>query len=186
MMRNMANLITVSRMFFALLLLCANPFSTGFWIFYALAGASDLLDGIAARSLKQESELGAKLDSIADVVFMAAIAIVIVSQRILPSWLWFWVGIIAIVRLTAYAIGYFKYHTFSALHTYLNKITGLLLFAIPVLIVVFGSRIALLILGSIAFLSAAEELLITIKAKKLNRDCKSLFLYQGDGGVGTS
>ncbi|MCI1211722.1 MAG: CDP-alcohol phosphatidyltransferase family protein [Bifidobacterium tibiigranuli] len=85
---------------------------------------SDILDGLLARILKQESDLGAKLDSIADMAFVFSVLIAIVPAVAIPMWLWICVVIIASIRMAAYLIGYKKYHVFSACHTYANKATG--------------------------------------------------------------
>ena len=68
-MKNAANVLTFSRILFAIAMLLASPFSAVFWICYLCAGLSDVLDGIVARKCKQESDFGARLDSIADFVF---------------------------------------------------------------------------------------------------------------------
>ena len=85
------------------------------------------------------------------------------------------------VRLATYGLGVLKYHAFCSLHTYANKVTGLLLFCAPVLYALLGITIAAVILFAVAFLSAAEELLITISSKQLDRDRKSLFENRAGG-----
>ncbi|MPN07217.1 hypothetical protein SDC9_154483 [bioreactor metagenome] len=85
------------------------------------------------------------------------------------------VGIIVLVRFAAYAVGYFRYRTFSSLHTLLNKAAGALLFAFPVLYFVLGKSAACVIVCGVAFVSAVEELVITISSKELDRDRKSLW-----------
>ncbi|MGE4277553.1 MAG: CDP-alcohol phosphatidyltransferase family protein, partial [Lawsonibacter sp.] len=66
----LANIISASRFIFAVLIICAEPFSVLFWAAYVCGGLSDLIDGPIARGLNQLSEAGAKLDSLADLVFM--------------------------------------------------------------------------------------------------------------------
>jgi len=143
-----------------------------------VGGFTDIADGVFARKLKQQSALGAKLDSIADFVFAAVIACVIMTNIELPFWMWVWFGIIAILRFVCYGIGFYKYHTFTALHTYLNKAAGALLFAAPLLYVLCGLKATGIILIIIAFASAFEETVMIIRSKTLNRDCKGLFMSQ--------
>ncbi|MDP4118803.1 MAG: CDP-alcohol phosphatidyltransferase family protein, partial [Bacillota bacterium] len=71
------------------------PFSIFFWICYLLGGLSDLLDGFVARRLNQQSAAGAKLDSIADMVFGVAIFIVVIKNIHVPVWLWICITLIA-------------------------------------------------------------------------------------------
>lgn len=182
-MKTTANVITFSRILFAIAFLFAPPFSAGFWICYLCAGLSDVLDGMAARKLKQESDLGARLDSIADFVFACAIATVSVIYVPIPMWLWVCAGLIALLRLAGYAIGYLKYHRFSALHTYANKLAGALLFALPLLYRLLGISACGILLCAVTAFSAAEEVLITIRSKRLERNCKGIFIAGAGKGA---
>ena len=172
--KNLSNIITSTRIIFAICILFTSPFSIYFWTFYVLCGISDILDGVIARKLKQESDLGAKLDSIADFLFLTAVVIVIFTKITVQEWIWIFVVIIALIRFISYGIGYYKYHTFSTLHTYFNKATGLFLFICPVLILIFGIHITAIFICIIAFLAALEELLIRLKSKTINRYYKSI------------
>lgn len=154
----------------------AVPFSAAFWACYLGGGISDLLDGALARRLKTQSAAGAKLDSAADLVFTAGIAAFAVWHIQFPTWLWACAGSIAALRLASYGVGFAKYHTFSALHTYANKATGALIFAFPVLYVTLGLTVAGVILCAAALFSSIEELVITVSAPTLNRDCRGIFL----------
>lgn len=151
------------------------PFSVAFWIVYLLGGFSDCLDGFIARKLKQQNAFGAKLDSFADIVFAATIAIIAIKNISFPVWVWFCAALIAFLRIVAYGIGFYKFRTFSSLHTYMNKATGVLVFAFPLLYALLGLSFTGVVLCIVAFLSALEETLITIKSKELNRDCLGIF-----------
>jgi|GEM_PF-248674 len=174
--KNLANVITSTRFLFAVGMVLADPFSAAFWTCYLCGGVSDLLDGALTRRLKTQSAAGAKLDSAADLVFAAAIAAFAVRHIRFPAWLWACAGGIAALRLAGYGVGFAKYHTFSALHTYANKAAGALIFAFPVLYAVLGLTAAGIILCAAALFSSIEELVITISAPVLNRDCRCLFL----------
>lgn len=63
----MANLLTGSRILCALALLACPAFSGRFYLLYILGGITDVLDGMAARCLNAETELGARLDTAADI-----------------------------------------------------------------------------------------------------------------------
>ena len=54
---------------------------------FALAAATDLLDGLAARALDQRSRLGAILDPIADKVLSACALFALAARGRLPMWL---------------------------------------------------------------------------------------------------
>lgn len=176
MTKHLPNLITLSRIIFAVMLIIATPFSVAFWVVYICAGVSDMLDGFVARRLDAYSELGARLDSIADVVFAVAIAIVVIFYIPIPLWLIICAAGIALLRLIGYFIGYFKFHTFSSLHTYANKAAGALIFAFPLLYTLLGFTVAAVLLCTVAFLSATEELIITIISKELDQDRPTVFI----------
>ncbi len=174
--KNFANGITSTRFLFAFGIVVAAPFSTVFWTCYLGGGISDLLDGALACRLKTQSAAGAKLDSAADLVFAAAIAAFTVRYIQFSVWLWACAGGIAALRLAGYGVGFVKYHTFSALHTYANKATGALIFVFPVLYATLGLTVAAIILCAAALFSSIEELIITVSAPTLNRDCRGIFL----------
>ena len=52
-------------------MLFCQVFSPAFYSFYIVAGVSDMIDGIVARKTGTASEFGSKLDTVADIVFVA-------------------------------------------------------------------------------------------------------------------
>ena len=152
-----------------------KPFSLLFWILYIVCGISDILDGFIARSMKQESEFGAKLDSIADIIFISSVTIVLIPIIKIHYFVWICVVVVIFIRTLSYLIGLKKFSTFTSLHTYANKLTGLLLFITPVFYVIFKFNITAIILSTSAILSSVEELIIIISTKELNKNCKSIF-----------
>ena len=157
-------------------MLCVAPFSPAFWCVYLCGGLTDIMDGWIARKQSRPNAFGAKLDSAADFVFAGAIAIFAVIHIEIPVWLWLCISGVAFVRLTGYGIGFYKYRAFSALHSYANKMTGVCVFMAPMLYKVTGLAVTGVILSAVAFASALEEVMITIKSKELNRDCKGVWL----------
>ena len=123
---------------FAGLLVLSEPMSALFWVWYVCGGLSDLIDGPVARKLHQQSALGAKLDSIADIVFIACVCFAVLRSVVFPVWVIAGAIGIALVRFVSYGVGYRKYRTFATIHTWLNKATGFLLFIFPVLFALIG------------------------------------------------
>ena len=78
-MKNLANDITIIRILYSIALLFFPAFSVAFYVLYSTAGVSDILDGWVARRTHTASELGAKLDTIADIVF-----VVVCLVKLLP------------------------------------------------------------------------------------------------------
>lgn len=56
-------------------------------ILLAVSGATDWLDGFLARLLKQRTELGAKLDPVADRLYILVAIIALTMRGIVPWWL---------------------------------------------------------------------------------------------------
>ena len=126
-----ANSITVSRMLFSIALLVLLPRSLLFAVLYLLCGVTDVLDGFIARKLHTESEKGAMLDSIADLLFTVVYAVKIPPILRIPLWIWIWTAIIAVTKITCIAIASKKAHRLEIEHSLGNKLTGLLLFLLP-------------------------------------------------------
>ena len=127
----MANLITSCRVLLSLLLLFFPALSPGFYGLYLAAGLSDILDGYVARRTNSASPLGAKLDSMADLVFLTVCLVKLLPVLTLPVWLWVWVGLIALLRLVNVVSGFVRRKKLVLLHTRANKLTGALLFLLP-------------------------------------------------------
>ena len=135
-----------------------------------------MLDGYIARRMKLKSEIGAKLDSLADLVFILVILFVIIRNMTVPLWVLYGVVVITLIRIVSYAIGYYKFHTFVSLHTIMNKISGFLLLGLPIFYALLKTNIVEVFTVLVAFVSAIEELIIILSAKKLERNCKSILL----------
>ena len=65
-----ANAITSMRILCSIALLFCPACSTVFYVLYIGAGFTDMIDGTIARKTNTVSELGSKLDTIADFVFV--------------------------------------------------------------------------------------------------------------------
>jgi len=170
-----ANVITMGRILGSFLLLLFKPLSVPFFLIYALCGVSDILDGYIARKTKTVSKLGEALDSVADLIFIGIMLFICIPLFAWARWMIYWISIVAIIRLLTFGTGFVKYHTMPFLHTYANKITGIILFCILFLYRAFGLTAAICISCGFASISALEELAITIRSKKLDRNAASIF-----------
>ena len=174
---NIPNCITAARIAGTIVLLFLTPLTSVFFILYTLCGFSDILDGWIARKTNTISEFGAKLDSIADLLFYALVIIRLlpVLWRILPTWIWYLVGGIVLVRLVAYLTAALKFHRFASLHTRMNKITGAAVFLLPYFLALPCAVVYCFIVVGIACLSSVEELVIHIVRKEYHSNMKALF-----------
>ena len=73
--KNLANIITGSRIAGAVFMLFTAPFSLLFFICYTFCGFTDILDGMASRITHSESRAGAALDSLADLIFLLSVSV---------------------------------------------------------------------------------------------------------------
>lgn len=181
-MKYLANMITVMRIVGALCLFLCEPFSTPFWMLYFLCGLSDMTDGLIARRTNSQSRLGALLDSIADLVFLISVWICIGAQlwKTLPKWSLYAAAIVAVIKIAAYGVGYFRFHRFAALHTILNKLTGGLLFCLPYLLPFSEFSIYLAVVCGTAFLAAAEEFICMLLSVRYDADRKGILFDRRD------
>ena len=130
-MKKTANYITAGRIGLALALLFIQPLTVPFYAVYILCGLSDMADGFIARKTHTESVFGAKLDSIADFVFVITALVRILPVINIPMWLIMWIGLIMLIKFANILVGYICQKKLVMLHTTANKITGFMLFILP-------------------------------------------------------
>lgn len=156
-MKNIANIISGIRIMIGLSILLTSPFSAPFYVLYAIGGLSDMADGFIARKTKTESALGAKLDSISDLVFLIVCMVKILPALSLHAWIWIWIAGIALVRVINILIGIVRSHKIIFLHTIPNKITGLLLFSSLFFLPLFDTSVVAIPVCAAATFAAVQE-----------------------------
>lgn len=152
-----ANALTASRLLLAAILVFLRTDGYAFGMVYLLCGFTDLLDGPVARKSGTVSEFGAKLDTVADAVFVCVCAVKILPKLHLNSFLWAWMALLAAEKILYFAWTYRYAGTLSSLHTTENRITGLLLFLFPIAMRFTGATAALLPAGISATIAAIRE-----------------------------
>ena len=157
MKKHIANVITGLRIVFCLPLLFVPLTSVWFYALYLLCGLSDMIDGTVARKLGSVSDFGAKLDTVSDFVFIVVALIRFAPHLHIPIWLWIWIGIIAMIKFGNMAWGFVRTKKLISPHTVLNKITGLLLFLLPVTISFIDLTFTLPIVCTVATVAAMHE-----------------------------
>jgi len=150
-MKQIPNLLSMSRIVLCLPLLLVDTMTVPFWVLYLIAGLTDILDGFLARRWGVESKFGAKLDSMADFVFVLVVGSKLFPYLKLPATLWMMIGLIALVKVINAISSFAVKHRIECLeqreppnlfgwssrdrqrqsqflHTRANKLTGFLLF----------------------------------------------------------
>ncbi|MGN1021373.1 MAG: CDP-alcohol phosphatidyltransferase family protein [Aristaeellaceae bacterium] len=153
----MANIVTGVRILLSIAMLFVPALSPGFCALYAAAGLTDMLDGPIARRTGAASDFGARLDTLADMVFAAACLIRLLPLLSLPPWLWAWIGLIALIKGISLLSGLILQQKLVALHTPLNRLTGLALFLLPLTLPFADVRITGSVLCALATVAAVQE-----------------------------
>ena len=153
----MANIITSCRVLCSILMLFFQMTSIPFYVLYLLCGLSDVLDGIVARKTNTVSTFGARLDTIADYLFVVILLIKIGSEFDVPVWLWIWMVAIAGIKIVNVLWGFVCTKRFIVEHTILNKITGVLLFLLPFTLLWVDLKYSAMVVCVVATISAIQE-----------------------------
>lgn len=153
----MANIITGSRILISVVLLLCPALSPAFFIFYMIAGITDMADGAVARKTGTVCKFGSRFDSIADFVFVTVCLIKILPVVDIPLWLYEWITIIALIKISNIIFGYAMQKRFVAVHTLMNKATGMLLFMLPMTLSIFPLKYSGLPICLVATFAAINE-----------------------------
>ena len=153
----MANFITIIRILCSLALLFFMPLSLPFYALYTAAGLSDIFDGWIARKTNTATEFGAKLDTLADIVFAAVVLIMLLPILELPLWMIGWIGVIALIKLVNIVIGFIRQKEFISVHSVMNKVTGGLLFVFPLTLTWIDLRYSAAFVCAVATIAAVYE-----------------------------
>ena len=100
-MKNVPNILTVSRIFAVLIFVVLATFAEktfmdadtvryvrlAAYILAILAGLTDLLDGYIARRYNFVSDFGALMDPLADKIFVTGTMLMAVEYRLMPAWI---------------------------------------------------------------------------------------------------
>ena len=154
-MKLLPNVISSFRIAGSVGLLLCDVTSVAYWIIYSLCGFSDIADGWLARKLKCVTKMGALMDSMADICFVACCGWKLLPIFELPQWLWLWVGVIVAIKVVNQLSALVMYGRCCFPHTTANKITGFLVFiAVPMTV---WSIIPIATVAAIATFAAIQE-----------------------------
>lgn len=153
-----ADIITFCRIILSPSLLFFSPLSVPFGVTYLLCGLSDTADGIVARKTHTESKTGAKLDSIADAMFLTVSAVKLLPLMRLRSWIWVWVAVIAVIKTVGILLRFSEHRSFTVPHSVANKLTGALLFILPLSIPLIDIQYSAAVVCTAATFAAVDDL----------------------------
>ena len=156
-MKSLPNAISALRFLGAVCLLFFGVESCAFWVIYFVCGLSDMADGYLARKLGCESQVGAMLDSLADLVFVICCCFKLIPALAFPKWLWIWGGVIVATKIINQISALVMYKKCIFPHTIANKVTGVLLFVGVPLTVFLESIVPMVIIAVVATFAAVQE-----------------------------
>ncbi len=104
---NVPNVLTLTRVLLipVFILFIINESHGWAIVTFAVAGATDLADGLIARLTHQRTELGAYFDPIADKLLLSSAYVALAITGVLPSWL----TIVVITRDLIILLGFFVF-----------------------------------------------------------------------------
>lgn len=153
----MANIITSCRILCSIVMLFFPAFSPAFYVLYWVAGFTDVIDGIVARKTDTVSDFGSRLDTFADFVFVVVCLMKMLPVLTISAWLWLWIGVIAVIKVINVISGYIVQKKFVAEHTIMNKVTGAVLFLLPLTLSVVDLKYSGSAVCIIATFAAVQE-----------------------------
>ena len=116
-----------------------------------------MVDGTIARKNNAASEFGAKLDTAADIAFLTAALVKILPAVSLPKWIWIWIGLIGLIKISTITAAMVSGKKEISPHTVMNKVTGLLLFLLPMTLPLSAFYDCSIIVCVIATFAALQE-----------------------------
>ena len=153
----MANIITLVRVVCSVALLFCPALSTPFYDLYLTAGLSDMIDGPVARATGTVSEFGSKFDTVADFILVVVCLIKLIPLLDIPLWLIIWIAFIALIKMINIISGYVMQKELVAAHTVMNKVTGILLFILPLTLTIIDLRFSGAVVCAVATFAAIQE-----------------------------
>ena len=152
-----ANIITGFRVLISIALLFCPVFSPVFYVLYLIAGLSDMIDGTIARRMNTVSDFGARFDTAADFVFVVVCLIKFLPVISIPAWLYVWIVLIALIKIIIIISGYVVQKKLVAVHSVMNKMTGVLLFILPLTFLIVPLKYLAIPVCAVATFAAVQE-----------------------------
>ena len=153
----MANILTGFRVLISIALLFCPVFSPVFYVLYLIAGLSDMIDGTIARRTNTVSGFGDRFDTVADFVFVVVCLIKLLPMISMPIWLCVWIVMIALIKIVNIISGYIVRMKLAAVHSVMNRVTGILLFILPLTFSIIPLKYSAITVCLVATFAAVQE-----------------------------
>lgn len=131
-MKNVANILTFSRIILAIvLLLCFTEVTLAFIVIYFIAELTDMVDGTIARKTGSSSSLGSLLDSIADFLLYSSLIKIVFTLRLIRRKYAIWLACSLLIGLLSPIINYIRHKKVFFIHSVSCKLCGGALLLVP-------------------------------------------------------
>tara|TARA_B100000579_G_scaffold393688_1_gene370485 strand:- start:2898 stop:3341 length:444 start_codon:yes stop_codon:yes gene_type:complete len=145
---------------------------------FIIIGVTDKLDGTIARYLNQTSHLGAKLDTMADMVFYPLITIWLYrfAPEVVDGW-WTLVYLLAGLFFAKMILGKIKFGEIPVFHTIGGKTFAASLFFFMIVAILSPDTAAKIfpVLCVIGYVNQLEEMYIFMTREKVDENIRSAF-----------
>ena len=127
-----------------------------------------MIDGTIARRTNTVSKFGARFDTAADFVFVVVCLIKFLPVISIPAWLYVWIVLISLIKIINIVSGYIVQKKLVAFHSVMNKVTGGLLFILPLTFSIVPLTYSAIPVCAVATFAAIQEghIIRTNKDKK--------------------
>lgn len=164
MKKQLANIISITRIIGAVILFFQTELSPLFLTVYVLCGFTDLIDGPIARKTGSTSTIGATLDTIGDVATYLALTKILISQKMVPLWILIWILSAGVLFGAASVVSKVRFKKFYLPHTYVGKIFGGSVFVLPLAMQIMPKETWMATICSIATIHVIELFIIQSKS----------------------
>lgn len=116
-----------------------------------------MIDGTITRKTNTADKFGARLDSVADFIFVVISLAKLLPVLTVPIWLWVWISAIAVIKAANIISTLIITKNFLAEHTVMNKLTGFLLFILPLTLSIIELKYSAATACVVATIAAIQE-----------------------------
>ena len=167
MKKQLANVLSGARILAGVSLYFFNSITSVWFIaIYTFCGLTDLIDGPIARKTHSDSAVGGLLDTVGDVVTYVALAKILLTQKLVPTYILLWFIGDAVGILSSGLIALVRHGRLLLCHALFGKIMGGAMFLMPFAARIVDLGLYLILFCVIATLAAVESIAIQI----VNRD----------------
>lgn len=170
-MKHLANILTVSRIALALiLLLFFGEISVPFLVIYLIAQLTDMVDGTIARKTNTCSTEGAILDTTADVLLVSNVVKMAFKHKILSKFMKIWLLISLCIATISPIISLIRFGKPYFIHSLSSKILGGAIMTVPISMFFGFAEICVIFVLILFTYSMIENAIMNLLLKKPNSD----------------